>query len=118
MANIDNSIARFSASMAEINATKKHTVMIDMPARKAVAGKTTKVFIKKAPVAPKTQPPAPKTQPPAPKTQAPAPKTQAPAPKATTTARQPIVMAAKKTAAKKSKLSKLMSNKTVFDLSH
>jgi len=104
MANIDNSIARFSASMAEINATKKHTVMIDMPARKAVAGKTTKVFIKKAPVAPKTQ--------------APAPKTQAPAPKAITTARQPIVMAAKKTAAKKSKLSKLMSNKTVFDLSH
>jgi hypothetical protein len=113
MANIDNSIARFSASMAEINATKKHTVMIDMPARKAVAGKTTKVFIKKAPVAPKTQTPAP-----APKTQALAPKTQAPAPKATTTARQPIVMAAKKTAAKKSKLSKLMSNKTVFDLSH
>jgi hypothetical protein len=104
MANIDNSIARFSASMAEINATKKHTVVIDMPARKAVAGKTTKMFIKKAPVAPKTQPPAPKTQ--------------APAPKATTTARQPIVMAAKKTAAKKSKLSKLMSNKTVFDLSH
>jgi hypothetical protein len=90
--------------MAEINATKKHTVVIDMPARKAVAGKTTKMFIKKAPVAPKTQPPAPKTQ--------------APAPKATTTARQPIVMAAKKTAAKKSKLSKLMSNKTVFDLSH
>jgi len=104
MANIDNSIARFSASMAEINATKKHTVMIDMPARKAVAGKTTKVFIKKAPVAPKTQPPAPKTQ--------------APTPTATTTARQPIVMAAKKTAAKKSKLGKLMSNKTVFDLSH
>ena len=109
MANIDNSIARFSASMAEINAAKKHTVVIDMPARKAVAGKTTKVFIKKAPVAPKTQAPA------APKTQAPA------APKTTTTAqneRQPIVMAAKKTAAKKSKLSKLMSNKTVFDLSH
>jgi len=104
MANIDNSIARFSASMAEINATKKHTVMIDMPARKAVAGKTTKVFIKKAPVAPKTQPPTPKTQ--------------APTPTATTTARQPMVMAAKKTAAKKSKLSKLMSNKTVFDLSH
>ena len=107
MANIDNSIARFSASMAEINAAKKHTIIIDLPpARKAVAGKTTKVFIKKAPVAPKTQAPV-------------APKT---APKAATTVqneRQSIVMTTKKIVAKKSKLGKLLSsNKTVFDFSH
>ncbi|AGE48751.1 hypothetical protein PBCVFr5L_241R [Paramecium bursaria Chlorella virus Fr5L] len=101
MANIDNSIARFSASMTEINAAKRHTVVIDLPVRKAVAGKTTKVVIKKAP---------------AETTQAPKPK---PAPKpAQTTERKEYVMPAKKTVKKTSKLGKLVSGKKVFDFSH
>ena len=102
MANIDNSIARFSASMAEINAAKRHTVVIDLPDRKAVAGKTTKVVIKKAP-AETAQAPKPK----------PAPKTIN---TTETTERKPVVMAEKKTA-KKSKLGKLVGGRAVFDFS-
>lgn len=104
MANIDNSIARFSASMTEINAAKRHTVVIDLPVRKAVAGKTTKVVIKKAPTE-TTQAPKPK----------PAPK---PAQNTETTERKEYVMPAKKTVKKTSKLGKLVSGKKIFDFSH
>ena len=100
MANIDNSIARFSASMTEINAAKRHTVVIDLPVRKAVAGKTTKVVIKKAPTE---------------TTQAPKPK---PAQNTETTERKEYVMPAKKTVKKTSKLGKLVSGKKIFDFSH
>lgn len=102
MANIDNSIARFSASMAEINAAKRHTVVIDLP-KKAVAGKTTKVVIKKTP-AETTQAPKPKSAP------KPAQNTEV--------ERTAYVISSKKTVAKKSKLGKLVSGKKVFDFSH
>ena len=85
--------------MTEINAAKRHTVVIDLPVRKAVAGKTTKVVIKKAP-AETTQAPKPAPKP------------------AQTTERKEYVMPAKKTVKKTSKLGKLVSGKKVFDFSH
>ncbi|ABT15498.1 hypothetical protein FR483_n213R [Paramecium bursaria Chlorella virus FR483] len=97
MANIESSVARFSASLAEIKAAQRHTVVIDLPVHKAVAGKTTKVFIKKAPVA-EVPKPASKTS-----------------KNTETTERKEYVMPAKKTVKKTSKLGKLVSGKKVYD---
>lgn len=102
MANIDNSIARFSASMAEIKAAQRHTVLIDLP-KKAVAGKTTKMVIKNTP---------------AETTQAPKPKSATKSVQNTEVERTAYVISSKKTVAKKSKLGKLVSSKKVFDFSH
>lgn len=101
MANIDNSIARFSASMAEIKAAQRHTVLIDLP-KKAVAGKTTKMVIKNTP---------------AETTQEPKPKSATKSVQNTEVERTAYVISSKKTVAKKSKLGKLVSSKKVFDFS-
>ncbi|AGE56154.1 hypothetical protein PBCVNEJV1_016R [Paramecium bursaria Chlorella virus NE-JV-1] len=96
MSKFEDSVARLAASLAEIKAAQKHTIVIDRTTKKSAAGPSTITVTKHAP-----RPVVASTQ-----------------KKTATTARDgyvPVVVAEKK-AKKNSKLNKLLKGKT-FDLS-